>query len=532
MNSSVSTPITPTGPRMRRRGRLAVLLMLLTLALGAGVMASAAGLGGLHPQGLGAATTSTKTLSSLDVHWTPQWHRDAWRAGDVTLTAAPDRGFQPGDTIEVTVQSGGDLCEANDVVTSVERSVRLNGEQFSGCALANDATAAIVVTGADGESMSSTLGEFRGSLAAFSTPLFHPDRPLNPQTDTTVSGQQDHIMALHLDVPGARVSDVAGGFLAVVLPGVGQSSGVISPSLGEPVHAQVDEGGTRITMTLTEPWPIEGAVDIHAALATSQHLTAASGSGAITTLTWAVDAEPVTPPPAQVGSALDPVRLSPGIEYQYDTAWDGYHGRNELTYSHAFTITNTTDSTIGDWTVQFDTSLPPLWGADPTVPGAIDLAWPLQTADFNAGTGLWTIRGKADGHSLAPGESRQFVYHAHQVPTPEPDPATFDTTVGVSGDVWHGEFTVEVTSTSQFQVPWSLEIDLGDLVCAEVLQAHPPVFERVDAAAVPGSSTRYRLTGKPGDTQLVSETHSREFVFARFEPHGSDWQVPCAGGPP
>lgn len=518
--------MTATGSPVRRRTRPAALIALLVviLALGASLTASAAGLGGVRAQGLGAATVSTKTLSSLDLYWTPQWHQGSWRMGEVKLASVADRGLRAGDTIDMTVHSGPNTCEVSHAVTAAEPSVSLAGAQFAGCAASDDATVAVSVTGVDGASAHSSIGELRGSLAAFSAALTRPDLTLSPETDTTVSGQQEQITAVHLDVPAASVSDVAGGFLVVVLPGTGQATGVIGTAAGTPVLAQAGSGGgVRITMTLDDPWPIPGSVELHAALSTPQHLTGAGGHGAITTATWSLEAEPVPEPPdpaVPVDNALEPARLSPGIEYAY--TWQGAQ-TNGLDFCHEFTITNTTDAVVQDWAVQFDSSLPPLWGADPTL--AVDLHGPLQTTEYDAGTGLWTIGGRG---ALPAGQSREYTYCATQIPPPEPDPALFDTTISAAGHDHDVAFTIEVTSTSPFYLPWRVEVDFADLVCPERLVDLN--FSRVQAIPVEGSASRYVIEGNAGDTQLVSSDHSRTFEFARYNPRGPGWQLGCGEG--
>lgn len=523
------------GTRTAARRRVAALLGLLAVVtLSGSVIGSAAGLGGAHPQQLGAGDVQTRELAGLDIQYAPHWDEGDWRLGSVTLTGGADRGFRAGDQISMSVHAPGRTCEASAVTEGAVQSVTLTeGMSAPGCAITRMAprdvtTVAISVTGTDGITRTSTIGNLSGSLAAFSGALLDTGRVIHGQADTEVVGQQNQITQVHLRLPGTSVSEVDGASIAVVLPGTGQTRGTVSTAADAPVRVQSDPGGgSLITLVTDQAWAIEGEVEVYALLATTQHLSGPDAPGAISTTSWTVTAEPVAPPPAKVDHALQPVSLTPGLEYDY--TWTGGQG-NLLEYCHNFTVTNVSDVTVPDWTVQFDGSLAPLWGANPQVPGTITYN-NIETRAYDEHTGLWTLGAIHDWHRvLQPGATQHFGYCAERVPTPEPDPSQFEVSpVRVGGGDWHVTFTIEVTSTSQFHVPWSVEVDFADLVCPASLAEHPLDFSRVLATPIEGSTTRYLIQGTPGDTQLISRDQPRVFTFAQYGP-APGWQLPCPEG--
>lgn len=504
--------------RPRRRTPRLLAALALLLALGSSTVSSAASLGGLHTQHLGGAVASVHQVDAVTLTWTPQWQSDAWQVAAVQIAAPGARGFLAGDTVRVMIDA---TCE---LVTSIETSTSVltfDADHFTqACgqqpALSVDSRVALAVTGTDGTTMVSNMGDLSGSMAAFAAPVARA----GTATATTEDG---YLAGVSIDVPGIDPTSLSGAPVALA---VTSATGMTTATV--PVTSvTATDGGARVTVDVSaQRWSTATDLRIDAAITVAQRLV--SGADAATGLTLAtvsVDAER-TP----TESAIDPVETSDGITYERTDPWQGAWP-NQLAFTHKFTVTNTTDAPLENWWIVLDTRLAPMWGLDPTEPGVVDLFSGLQTVDFDRDTGLWTIGGAGWAQTIPPGEKREFGFNVNRVPAPPLDPALFDTTFSaVPQDDGSTAVTVTITSTSEFYVPWQAELDLADLVCADALGNHSLSFETgsVVPTAVDGSSTRFDLTGAY-DLWLVSASVPRTLPVATFHPD-PDWDgTGCAG---
>lgn len=535
---------------------VAAMALLLTLALAMTVVGSAAGLGGVRTAHLGAASSQPVAAQDLTLTWVPVWADGAWRAGELGITST-DRGFAVGDRVQVTV-AGAEVdpggCEVRTSVAEAPASgtLRLTGDRIEAdCGslpkLDAGATVAVAVVGRDGRSRVTNLGELTGSLRGYSAPLVAAASVAESTTEG--SGANRKLSTVTVAVPEWTPAALTGSTVAIALPAAQSTRQVSLPiSSDGSTAARVvagTSGGSVITLDLTEQnWTVSAGGSgqpLTAAVAAPQLLasTAPSTDPGVLLAAGSVSAEPDPDPEPEpepelppyggtMGNALDPVGTSPGISYSYPTPWTGAQ-TNVLTHCHRFTVTNTSAARVTDWTVQFDSTLAPMWGMNPTEPGVVSLD-NIATRSYDRATGLWTVGGSSAWASqLNPGESRTVGYCAQRVPVPVPNPDLFDTTVRVvaNGD-WNVTFEVTVTSSSEFYVPWEVEVDFADLVCGRSLQGRNLQFTQVNATPVPGNATAYRIQGTPGNTLLVSEKHPRTFRFAQYSP-GPGWQLPCSG---
>lgn len=529
------TETLPAGKGAVRSLRTVAIAAISAIALSTVVISSAAGLGGLRTQNLGGAAASVSTLDGVTLTWSPQWRSDHWRVGSVELTADSDRGFLAGDQVRLTI-AGTDVCEVVADLEAATTTVALaSGDLTAACqslpTLTSATSAALTVTGVDGSTRVSDIGDLTGSIAGFAGAV------TTTATATAATGNRV-ITSIIVDVPGRSPAALAGAAVTIATTG--------SPAVTTVVSTAVAHGdGTRVTLDMTDQaWATTAARQIDVAISAPQRLGSAAAVVLARTTTSAEtptnpggpgDNEPgsggetgdnpgSTMPPATGGNGLQPTKVSPGISYSYRTPWTGAQ-TNNLTFCHEFTVTNTTSRTLGDWTVTFDTRLAPMWGMNPTA-GTVSLS-NIETRSYDRTGGAWTVGGSNDwARTLQAGESRTVQFCATSVPTPTVDPGLYDVQVSV---VAHNDnyvtFRVRVTSTSEFYVPWRAEVDLAGMVCGASLTGKPATFSQVTATPIAGSTTAYLLQGTAGDTQLVSASHSRDFIFASYSP-GPGWQ-PC-----
>lgn len=553
-----------SGATGRRRARRTVVAIAAVVALGSVVVASATSLGGTRTQDLGAAAGDPQQLTEVTLDWTPVWQDGEWRAGALRVAADPERGFLAGDVVSVAV-TGAASCEVDTVIAETSEAVELTAAQLDvACGeapvLDADTDVAISITGSDGVTVVSDVGELAGSVSGFASTVVDSAADLTAELD--IDNGTVHSLGLEIaetadDLEGARV------FLAILSDTTARNYDVVASSASDAAAAITDGGdGARIDVALADlGWTVSGTVDLQVAVSTAQVLqigvhdtpgmrlvsasvdAGSSGGGSGGGSNGGGDgggddgtggSEPIEPTepaeptePTTPGSGLDPVVVSAGITYSYSTPWSGAQ-TNLLTFCHQFTVTNTTGAALSDWTVQFDTTLAPMWGMDPTVAGTVRLS-NIETRAYDASTGYWTLGGANDwARQIEAGGSRTVQFCADSVPTPDADPSLFDVTVSVeAGNDWYVTFRVEVTSTSEFYVPWSVEVDFADLVCGSSLSGHPISFQQVSATAL-ADGTSYLVQGTAGNTMLVSASSPRSFTFASYSP-GPGWQLPCSG---
>lgn len=533
------------------RGPLRAAFAMLTLiVLGTLVVSSATSLGGVAPQDLGAAAGRTQQLEQVTLRWTPTFESGSWRLKALTVGAV-DRGFHAEDEVRVTL-AGSQRCELRATATSASPTLTFDAAALtSACGalppLAAAQTVAVAVTGGDTITTVTDLGDLDGSIAGFSGVTAVTAGPV-----TTTRGSNGRLSTVVVDVPTAAPTALTG---APVVVTVGTAAQRIGTATADPDDVTVTAlgAGARVRIDVSDQaWTVSGAADagIDVAISLSQQLALGVSQKAGLVLAHGTIAALSDGgnggnngdgggndgggnngggnnggTGGSSGDGLKPIAMSAGLAYGYTTPWTGAQ-TNLLTFCHAFTVTNTTSATIRDWTVQFDTKLAPMWGMNPTTPGTVTLS-NLATVAYEAGTGYWTVGGSSTwSSSIEPRGNRQVQFCATSVPTPTPNPSLYTTKVSVvaQGD-WHVTFKVEVTSTSTYYVPWQAEVDLSTLVCAASLQNRPLTFSGVTTTQ---NGSTYVLRGTPGDTQLVSATKPRTFVFASYSP-GPGWRLPCGG---
>ncbi|MEW1979583.1 hypothetical protein AB0333_01465 [Citricoccus sp. NPDC079358] len=245
-------------------------------------------------------------------------------------------------------------------------------------------------------------------------------------------------------------------------------------------------------------------------------------SSQVTTGTWGADED-------GSGDATDgtrPIGLDPRLAYSEPSGSFRYDGPTGLGFCHDFRISNTSDEPL-IWSVTFDTSKGPYWGLDPTTvksngTGTLRGFWGGKTTGYDSATGLWTIGGVNYQRTLAPGASADVGYCANPA-MPAVDPTAYAAPkirVDPSSHSYGVALRVQVTSGSRFQLPWEVDVDLADHVCASTL---PNKITAENAELVRISGTRYRLSGT-GAYRLVGNGHSQDFVFARYNPGGKPFQ--------
>ncbi len=531
--------------RMRgRTARLATAAGLALLVLAGVSPSSAASLGGLTTDALGAATATTRSLTGVTVEWNPgAVGLSALGVTAAHLTADEGETFTAGDVIVATVDDGAaGRCDASAVVSSSGPVADL---EFSGCALAvaHLRHVAVAVTGPGASSvLSGDLGGMSGTLSGFVGGVVDPSDRLAAGIESRPHEGVDTLTELYVDVHDATVDDLVGRRLIVSLYGSSTGSppthvyaGVVGiADDNEGIWAQVDPEGTGVddfpTITADirrlDPdgdWPAVSAIARYElVLLQTQHLaspdrTAGAHAYAVRALAGAVQHHG----PAD---GTQPVDLDGRLTFSEPGG--PVTTTSSLSFCHSFQVTNTSAEVV-EWAVTFDTTKPPLWGIDPriidpnTSGGALTSIWNARTTGFDESTGLWTLGGDTDvDRTLDPGESVYAGYCA-RANIPPADPATFDTpqiTLDPQSSIYYVALRVQVTSGSRWYVPWEVEIDLADYVCADVL---PSSLAPENATLTPISGTRYLLRGTvSADTRFVSATTPRDFTFLRLSPGG------------
>ncbi|GAA1724650.1 hypothetical protein [Microbacterium paludicola] len=521
------------------RGAAALILSLIVL-VGA-VNASAATLGGASAHSLGAASTANARASGVTIDWTGTPSGAAWNVDGATVRAEGG-SFAAGDTVKLTVAPAaghtGAPCEVRTTPAAASATVAFPAAAFAACGVLRFdrlGTVAVAVSGAQVAVAASRVGDVRSALTAHSGPVLNADRALVARTEAVVDGGVSYVGRIAVDVTrGATVEDLVGERLDVALLGPdgtvrARVGGVISAAADAPVRVTM-EAGSAIPTVVIDPranlprasWQRSGDVASVSGLLLAPQRIGEAPSPAPASLVSA-NAQPATPP---VRYAIEAVALDPRLTYTYTTP---ANDRNSLSYCHTFSVTNTSAQPV-TWQVVFDTSLPPLWGMDPTKAGAIGSQWGYVTKSYVAATHLWTIAGSGANAVLQPGQTLSGMgYCAADVPQPPVDPSGFTTAVSVVAGAtdYHVQLRVSVRSDRIYNAPWEITVDLADYVCAASLTGKAITFSRVQATPVAGSRTKYVIRGLANDTQYVSASHSRDFVFASYSPGGPGWAKPC-----
>jgi hypothetical protein len=507
----------------------------LAIVLAGTVSASAATLGGASAHALGAATAATSRVPAVALEWAGTPSGSTWNV-DSVLVRSEGAPFAAGDTVKLVVApaagSTARPCEVRTTPAAATAAVTFTASAFAACgALPFDrmGTAAVAVSGVQAAVAASTVGDVRGALTSYAGELRNSARTLVTGVETVAEGGVSYISRITVAVTrGATAADLVGERIDLALL---TANGVVRTRVGGVVSGAADTA-VRILSGASSPtiaidpragrakadWPRPGDVTaLSALLVETQRLGATASAPPVTLGSGVVAAAP--------GSALEAISLDTRLAYDYTP--EGNH-RNELTFCHTFTVTNTSSAAV-TWRLTFDTSLPPLWGMDPRASGALSSKWGLATVSYAASTHRWTIGGESHNAVLAPGEVASAGYCAGEVPEPPVDPSGYTAQVSLAAGGTNDHVQVQVSLRSEriWNEPWQLTVDLADYVCASSLAGKTVTFDRVEATRVAGSATKYVIRGTGGDTRYVSASHPRDFVFASYSPGGAGWAKPC-----
>lgn len=532
---------------LRRHRGFALAGMIVAVALAGVFSSSAATLGGVAPGALGAARASTQRISGIGINWTPVASGPEWTADAVTLTTDPGESFQAGDRIRLTIdRRDNPTCEptataASGTVVSIGRSAL--ADACGKVAFGDIDSIAVSITG-DGPATSFTggLGGVHGTLAAFSGTVVDPDRTLSATIGTGKTGGVSYLddVTVKVSAPGLTAADLAGGRLIARFhhtdtQAVFERAGSVSLDGSAPIHVtSAADGSATITVT-GDPIRLADVNRFSIVLSTPQHLGAdrpGAADHAISTTAGSIAGDGSDdggePPISPASTALEPVGLDARLNYQY-TEPANFDG-GSLGFCHTFSVTNTSTEPV-DWTLTFDTSLVPLWGFDPTAPNAFSSAWNWETVSYDATTHRWTIRGLGGTRIAQPGATvGSMGYCVQNVPTPPVDPAGFSAAVTVSSSshAYWVQLSLSVTSSSHWNLPWEITIDLADYVCPAGLQGASLQWHS-GAQVTKLDATRYTLRGAAGsNTRFVSASRPVSVSpLLGYGPTGGQYKLPC-----
>ncbi len=531
----------------RRTSRLRIGVGLAAALLVASVVVgSAATLGGLGPDTLGAATGDTRGVTSAQLEWNPGTNDDSPYPRAVRLTVPAGESLRLEDTVDVTaVGPGSDTCSAKAEVT--RDGARAVDVTFTACGVPLwdlDGVAVTVSGPQGGATLRSNVGDLSGSMAAFDGGVVRPAELVSASHTTVKKGSKEFIATLRLQVRETAASQLVGErFMAMV--GTNQNQpvpyagtiGTKTNNQGVWVESYPQSGVPTVVADLDvltggrAPQVVDGS-QYRLVILQPQHLGAAQPSNAryaVATATGTVEGSgggPVT----NVATALEPVDLDDRLKFTVIQ-------RDEqtiptLSFCYNFRVTNTSTSPV-DWQLTFDTTKQPFWGMNPTVKNpssgvGLQNIWEAKTSSFDAATGLWTISGLSYNKTIpaaTPKDQRHVdVGYCVQPPIPKMNRDAFTAptfSVERGSDSYNVELRVKVNSSSQFLVPWETEIDFADYVCASSL---PKVISPERATLEHLGGTRYKVSGK-AETKFVSANRSQDFIFARYNPNGRPFEL-------
>ncbi|GAA1825013.1 hypothetical protein [Agromyces salentinus] len=247
-----------------------------------------------------------------------------------------------------------------------------------------------------------------------------------------------------------------------------------------------------------------------AAFAAAAAMVGGAASISTTTAAWVdqtafhaeVSALETFPPLAE--TSHDAIAMSPGLEFavlEQPTQPPNDADLCVLTMS----VTNTTAEPL-EWWVEFDVDLPPLWGYDPTIPGAFGLSRIVTTA-FDAATGVWRIGGAAnDTAVLAPGETKSggmgycTTGSGPQVPD---DPSLYEVEVSKMDLEFESCLEIHVETTFPWAIRWSTQVDMLDSFTEAELAGTEVTTSQAAATPVSGQPYVYDVVGQEA-TELVA----------------------------
>lgn len=528
--------------RRRRPVRpLVVLALMAALLVSTVFFSSAATLGGLGSDHLGASTSNTQHITGAQLEWNLDADAAA-RPRSVRLTADAGETFGTADTVDITVAGpGSDTCSSTATVAQPVTALDLT---LSTCAFSLwevDGVAVSISGASGGTILWSNLGGLRGTLSALDGPVVRPEVDAATSYTTTRDAGTEVLTTVRLEVRDATVEQLTGGRLLTALS---NEAGESTPLVGV-VGTRGDNQGIWAEADPTTSAPVivadlavlsGGAAPSLADVARYRMVLLQAqrlGAGqvpadqyAITTAGAAVESSGGGGD-VDVSSAVEPVGLDDRLKFKGRFTQE--QDETTLRFCYEFEVRNTSKEPV-EWQVSFDTTQPPMWGLDPTVVngngvGTLNSMWNFETRSYQRGTGLWTVGGVSWNKVLAPKQSRTVGYCARPE-IPAVDASTFDEpTVSVVGkNKNYVEFRVKVKSSSEYLVPWEAEVDFADHVCpasiGSSLRGQNAVLTHIEG-------TRYRVRGTDNTYRFVSKKNKQDYVFAAYRPLSDPFDPAC-----
>lgn len=536
-------------------GTALVVLFVATLA-----PASAATLGGLHADPIGSGSGTIRSITGVTLDW--NLGADASEAPvtrHLRVTADPGERFSAGDMVEATVDTGEATCTARTAAAGDTDAVEL---VFPGCALLlpDAQTVALTITGtADRIRFDGTLGPVRGSLDAFAGAGAEARTGLALDADYAAVDGAPRLAQLAVEFEDTAPENLVGTRVYVALsptdaPPVGPwHGGTVDTTGAVRAEASAGHGGAQsativtIDVRATSPehaWEEAPAPDhFHVIVLRSQRLSdpLAGSAPAVLAGGGTVEHGGWIPP---VADATEPVDLDTRLTYSEPNGPARTSDQTSLQYCYTFRVTNTSGEPV-DWSVTFDTSLPPLWGLDPTggdandpAVGALTGLWGAETTSFDPETHLWTVAGDTAYNRTLPAATPENPAPSHEVrycatpPIPAVDQTRYDkplVSVDPQSSPYYVALRLSVTSDFRYLVPWEAQIDLADYVCASSL---PAQLTAQNVVLTHLEGTRYRVRGTgPSGKRFVSADHPRDFVFASYSAGGKPFELGTCASP-
>ncbi|MGI9823081.1 hypothetical protein [Agromyces sp. Marseille-Q5079] len=257
-----------------------------------------------------------------------------------------------------------------------------------------------------------------------------------------------------------------------------------------------------------------------ATLAAAALMIGGAGTVAETTAAWVdetrfhADATSLASFPAVADTSHDPIAMSPGLEFSLSEPSQSPNDADICIMQ--MSVTNTTATPL-EWWVEFDVDLPPLWGYDPTVPGAFGLSR-IATISFDAATGVWRIGGTAnDTAVLAPGDTKSGLGYCSIDSGPQlpDDPSLYEVEVfrdplGIESCV-----SIHVATTFPWAIVWSTRVDMLDFY-TEAELAGRTTLTTSQAVATPVSDEPYiyDVIGDDSSRMIAAPWGDRDLVRA------------------
>jgi len=205
----------------------------------------------------------------------------------------------------------------------------------------------------------------------------------------------------------------------------------------------------------------------------------------------------------------DAIAMSPGLEFSLGQ--EPTQSPNDADVCVlSMIVTNTTDAPL-EWWVEFDVDLPPLWGLDPTVPGAFGTSR-IRTISFDASTGVWRIGGAiGDLAILAPGATADgtasggigycSVTSGPQLPD---EPSLYEVETVRFDAQFERCVTINVATTYPWAIVWSTRVDMLDhFTEAELAGLTAYSANQVEVTPVDGEPWTYDVIGGPS-TRMIA----------------------------